>query len=301
MIEYSCAIPPDLGDRIEEVLSEIDSLYWSVHSDHAEGTILLKGYFRKQSEGAAAWTELRASCPELPETPDIHTVDERDWREAYKEFFEPWSLPGLHWVPEWMRATHPVPHGEAVLYLDPGMAFGTGNHETTRLFARRLLKARAHWGDAIREKTVIDAGCGSGILALSAAALGFGTVQAFDNDPEAVRIAQDNTAANRLDSIHVSCTDLTGGLSPGSADLLLANILANVLEDHAETLLRALRPGGVLVLSGILREEAAATSAAFAETAARLGIPWQPDSRSEGEWADLCHGGPFHPQETPTP
>src|SRR5262249_19203508 len=127
--------------------------------------------------------------------PVERTLADADWRESYKAHFKPWQFGRLHWVPVWERETFKLPPGGAVLWLDPGLAFGTGNHETTRLCVERLVALAEERGTAGR---VIDAGCGSGILALSAALLGYRDVVGFDNDPEAVRVSEENAALNGL-------------------------------------------------------------------------------------------------------
>ena len=193
---------------------------------------------------------------------------EGDWRDSYKAHFHAWTFGRLHWVPIWERAAFRLPAGHAVLWLDPGMAFGTGNHETTRLCCERLVARVAAGGPPSR---VVDAGCGSGILALSAALLGCAEVVAFDNDPEAVRISRENAALNGLDGrVRFSVEDLAGGLAGRPADLLLANIQADVLMRHARELVAAVAPGGALILSGILAAEGAAVQAAFAAAAPGL-------------------------------
>jgi ribosomal protein L11 methyltransferase len=135
-----------------------------------------------------------------------------------------------------------------------------------------------------RSGRVIDAGCGSGILALSAAKLGFEEIVGFDNDPEAVRVSQENAVLNDLvGRVEFYVGDLLTGLSGRSADLVLANIQADVLVRFARELSAAVAPGGQLVLSGILARELASVRDKF------FGVNpgWLVDSRLLGEWADL--------------
>jgi ribosomal protein L11 methyltransferase len=251
------------------------------------------GYFETPAGAAAAWERLApalnpawlAGGPEWRELPDA------DWRESYKAHFKAWRFGRLHWVPVWERATFVLPPGEEALWLDPGMAFGTGNHETTRLVVERLVAFAA--GAEARGRPpvnpdpgirIIDAGCGSGILALSAAKLGFAGVVGFDNDPEAVRVSRENALLNGLDGkVEFFTGDLVTGLGGRKAGLLMANIQADVLKRHAVELLGAVAPGGGLVLSGILAAELAAVRAAFAA----LAPGWLMDTRTLGEWADL--------------
>jgi ribosomal protein L11 methyltransferase len=168
-----------------------------------------------------------------------------------------------------------------VLWLDPGLAFGTGNHETTRLCVERLVTLVQQNGPIDR---VIDAGCGSGILALSAAKLECRDIAGFDNDPEAVRVSQENAALNGLQGrVKFEVGDLVTGLAGREADVVMANILADVLIRFAPELVRAVAPGGSLVLSGILAVECLQVREAFAKAAPG----WAQEFRTMGEWSDV--------------
>jgi ribosomal protein L11 methyltransferase len=213
------------------------------------------------------------------------TLQKRDWAESYKDHFHAWNFGRLHWVPAWERGKYRVPDGHAVLWLDPGMAFGTGNHETTRLCAERLVAlSEGRGGAPTGTVSVLDAGCGSGILALSAALLGFGAISGFDNDPEAVRVSRENASLNGLGGrVSFSIGDLANSLTSGRAGVVLANIQADILVASARELAGAVAPGGRLVLSGILSAEQPSVLAAFG----RIAPGWAADSRVLGEWSDL--------------
>ena len=217
----------------------------------------------------------------------MRLLPDADWRNSYKAHFHAWQFGRLHWVPVWERPTFETPPGHAVLWLDPGLAFGTGNHETTRLCIERLvtIEAELEKRGASREKVrVIDAGCGSGILALSAALLGFKNVTGFDNDPEAVRVSEENARLNDLSGkVRLFVGDLTSGLAGQQAEVVLANIQADVLVRFARELINAVAPGGVLILSGILATENRVVREAF--EAAAPG--WAAESRVMGEWSDV--------------
>jgi ribosomal protein L11 methyltransferase len=219
--------------------------------------------------------------------PTVRPLGDQDWKESYKAHFKAWRFGRLHWVPEWERATYCVPPGEVVLWLDPGLAFGTGNHESTRLCCERLVtyaEKRETESGRKKEGSVIDAGCGSGILTLSAALLGFRDVAGFDNDPEAVRVSGQNAALNQLAGrVRFFVGDLVTGLAGRQAELVLANIQADVLQHFAAELIGAVAPGGTLVLSGILAAEGASVRATFATAAPG----WNMTSRVLGEWCDL--------------
>ena len=291
MIEIRLPIEADLAQQLEDFFCEEYQQCWMLHENRKTGAMQLRGFFEEEGALQDELSALRRRFPGFGDTPEIRDLADRDWKEAYKLHFKPWHERGLHWVPVWERDTYLLPEGEEIVYLDPGMAFGTGNHETTRLCVRRLLDARDEWGGAASEKRVVDGGCGSGILAISARKVGFTDVYGFDNDPDSVRISLDNEKLCDLEgSITFRWADLVEGLKDNSGDLLLVNILANVLCDHVELLCHSVRPGGWLVLSGILAREVEDVHAVFAPVVASItGTTPEMDSRSEGDWADLVY------------
>lgn len=174
----------------------------------------------------------------------IETVEEQDWVRLTQAQFDPIPISKRLWiVPSW----HQSPDPEAItLVLDPGLAFGTGSHPTTRLCLQWL-------DESIKGgESVLDYGCGSGILALTAAKLGARPVVGVDIDPQAVQSSHDNAAQNQV-SAEFSLPD---ALPPGQFDIVLANILTNPLKALAPLLINRVRPGGTLVLSGILDSQA---------------------------------------------
>ena len=292
MIENTIEIDAGLAQRLEDYFCEHYQEHWLLKENWLTQEHFLHGYFESEPEMLLALEDLRVAFPELPEDGTTSALQDVDWKEAYKLHFKPWSERGLHWVPVWERETYKLPTGDQIVYLDPGMAFGTGNHETTRLCVRRLLDARDELGSGVASKRVIDAGCGSGILAISARKLGFTDILAFDKDPESVRISLHNEILCEIEgSIEFRWADLNDGLAGTSADLILANILGNILCDHARILCQAIRPGGVLVLSGILAKEVDDVHAVFARQISGLtGRTPEKDARIDGEWADLRYG-----------
>jgi ribosomal protein L11 methyltransferase len=287
LTEIKIEIPAEAADAADQFLLETEEGGWSLLEDVIARRAWIMGIFPDEGEARAQWAALRPRLPVVPRSePVVRALAEGDWRDSYKAHFQAWHFGRLHWVPVWERATFQLPAGHAVLWLDPGMAFGTGNHETTRLCCERLATRVAAGGASAR---ILDAGCGSGILALSAALLGCREVAAFDNDAEAVRVSGENAVLNGLaDRVEFFTADLTGGLAGRSVDILLANIQADVLLRHAGELLGAVAPGGEVILSGILAAEGAAVRAAF--IAAAPG--WSCDSRVLGEWCDLALGRP---------
>jgi len=194
----------------------------------------------------------RAAIPAAAEQ-QLETVAEQDWVRLTQAQFEPIRISARLWiVPSW----HTAPDADAItIVLDPGLAFGTGSHPTTRL-CLRWLSERLQPGE-----TVLDYGCGSGILAIAAARLGAGVVTGIDIDPQAVSAAQDNAVRNE-----VTCTfGLPEALPAQTFDVLVANILTNPLKALAPLLASHVRPSGRIVLSGILAAQADAVMAVYSE------------------------------------
>ena len=173
-------------------------------------------------------------------------LPEVDWERSWMDDFEPMQFGKRLWiVPSW----HDAPDDSAAnIQLDPGLAFGTGTHPTTALCLE--------WLDAHppQGQTVIDYGCGSGILAIAALKLGAEKAWGIDNDPQALVASGENALKNHLeDRLDLYRPEAMPGLQ---VDLVIANILANPLQELAPRLAHLVKPGGHIILSGILREQA---------------------------------------------
>ena len=222
---------------------------------------------------------------ELPELPrlraaaagalvEIRTTELKDdWAERWREFHKPLVLGGRLTVrPPWW-----APCGTAVdLVIDPGRAFGTGAHASTRLCLELLLELEPPAGDA----SVVDLGCGSGVLAIAAVALGWGPVLALDLDPLAVQATLANASVNGVE-LTARRADLRAGGVP-AARLVLGNLLAPLLLRWAELLGAARELPELVIASGLLRDEASEVAAAFAAAGLR-----ERSRRSRGEWSAL--------------
>ncbi|MBL8311940.1 MAG: 50S ribosomal protein L11 methyltransferase [Burkholderiales bacterium] len=189
---------------------------------------------------AAIWTALQAQSAEALGPHEFRVVPETDWVRATQAQFEPIEItPSLWIVPTWCEPPNP----DAInLRVDPGMAFGTGTHPTTRLCLAWLCEL------PLPGKRVLDYGCGSGILAMAAAALGAMDVVGVDIDPYAVETARQNAAMNRL----TARFDVSDAALEDAFDVVVANILAGPLTVLAPAICAHVKPGGVLALAGIL-------------------------------------------------
>lgn len=185
---------------------------------------------------------------------------EEDWAHTWKEFYQPVRV-GTKVVvrPPWRD--YAEADGDVVVVLDPGMAFGTGTHPTTRLAMARL-EAAIRPGD-----TVLDVGTGSGVLAIAAAKLGASAVDANDIEPVAVRSTRENVARNEL-PVTVRAEEGTAGPDgpfPGPYSLVVANIIARVLVELVDGITGSVTPGGTLVLSGIIEGREGDVLSAYGE------------------------------------
>ena len=288
LFEIKAEIPPQAVDAIDEVLQELGVEGWSLLQDVIIPQAWIVGIFADETEARTRWSELLPLVAGLaPQAePQSRELADQDWRDSYKAHFKASQFGRLHWVPVWERSTFQPASGEVVIWLDPGLAFGTGNHETTRLCCERLVVLADQAGERVGELRVIDAGCGSGILALSAAKLGFGHIVGFDNDAEAVRVSEENALMNELTgAVDFFTGDLVSGLIGGrQAEVVLANIQADVLMRFVNELVGAVAPGGTLILSGILALELDRVRGVFAGA-----VPtWKIASRVMNEWSDLA-------------
>lgn len=196
---------------------------------------------------ARAATRLEAAAP-------AHTlvaIADADWVRASQSQFAPLRVSERLWiVPSWAE---PVDAGAVNVRLDPGLAFGTGSHPTTLLCLRWLVANLAE------QASVLDYGCGSGILAITAAKLGAGEVAGVDVDPDAIAASRANAAANGV----AACFVLPEQLPAREFDVVVANIVANPLQLLAPLLARRVRRGGQIILSGILESQASRVAAAY--------------------------------------
>jgi ribosomal protein L11 methyltransferase len=283
IIDASAAEAETIGD----LLLELGALSVSVE-DRAAGTDAEIPQFAEPGEATPGfWRDNRvvALLPQdsdvdawllqlssrLGQLPPWHTeaVEEQDWVRLTQAQFDPIQVSPRLWItPSW----HEPPAAGAInIELDPGLAFGTGAHPTTWMCLA--------WLDQNLQpgQTVLDYGCGSGILAIAAAKLGAGKVDGVDIDEQAIRASRDNAAANRVQVDFF----LPDHAPAGQYDVVLANILANPLRLLAPLLAERCRPGGHVVLAGLLDEQA--------EELIQIYSPWfsmQKDQVKEG-WARL--------------
>jgi ribosomal protein L11 methyltransferase len=189
--------------------------------------------------------DLRSRFPQVHI--DLRSEPTKDWLEEWKKGFKPFALVDGHWVvPSWCE---PPPEAQHKIWIDPGMAFGTGTHETTQLVAEALKEVLPSAREA---KSFLDVGTGTGILAILAKQMGLTDVYATEIEDDARRVARENFARNGCDDITMNATQVEE--LPRRFDLVAANIIDGVLLRLQEVLKARVKPGGWLILSGIILE-----------------------------------------------
>jgi len=240
----------------------------STLSKAAEGRVILVGSFETDADA----DEALAALKEIGLDARVEVVVGDAWRDEWRKYFKPTRIGGRIVVrPSW-EPYKAEPH-DVVVTIDPGRAFGSGLHETTRLVLRAI--------DANVERgmRVLDVGCGSGILAIAAVKLGASSALAIDNDPEAADVTRENAEANGVTDRITASTDDVGALTE-TFPFVLANIEAKVLIPLAAAIGDRVAPNGQLVLSGIIRGQENDVSAAYQAFALE-------STDFDGEWVSL--------------
>jgi ribosomal protein L11 methyltransferase len=298
-LEIACDVPAELTDIVAEYLAELsgsgvctENLNVDAFSpneiSHSPITTI-RAYFSSTDDIDSRLTDISAFLGSLAARypgltipkPTVTKVSSEDWSTSWKANFKALRIGRrLLIVPSWEEAL-PRPD-DIVLRLDPGMAFGTGGHETTRL-CMEVLEGIMDGMPTLLSPSVLDLGTGSGILAMAAVQLGARHVRAVDIDPQAVEVARENLTANGLvEQVELDTTPLEA-LS-GEFDIILANILAEELVRLAPYLTERLAQGGTLVLSGILAEKKPLVRSGFAPYPLEYL-----ETRREGEWVAIVY------------
>lgn len=181
----------------------------------------------------------------------IEGMEEEDWADSWKKYFKPIPLGRVTIVPAW--EDYREGEGEVVIRIDPGMAFGTGTHETTRLVIKIMQD------EVLGGERVLDVGCGSGILSICASKLGAASCNAYDIDPVAVKVTRENVKSSGCGNIKADVSDLLLGVEriSGGYNVCVANIVADIILRMLPDIESYLAPGAPIILSGIVKEREA--------------------------------------------
>lgn len=271
--------PFELTKEREDQFGEI---YQLNPDDYPEEGVILKAYLPVNSFLGETVDAIKESVNNLiihnidigKNNVTISEVNEEEWATAWKKYYHPVKISERFTiVPTWEIYT-PVSSDELIIELDPGMAFGTGTHPTT-VMCIQALERTVHPGDR-----VIDVGTGSGVLTIAAAMLGAEEVRAYDLDEIAVTIARINIKLNKVSDVTtIAQNNLLEGVEENSADVIVANILAEVILRFTDDVARVVKTGGSFIASGIIQQKkdlvkAALVAAGFEITETILMEDW---------------------------
>jgi ribosomal protein L11 methyltransferase len=284
LCEVTIVTSGEAEDAVAELLQRIFKETASIYANRDKEVSAVTVYVdRPLKELRTLEPKLRAGFEEIemygldtaPAQIIIEKVKREDWAESWKKYFKTIRI-GRKLIikPSWSKEKGAK--GQAVVELDPGLSFGTGQHPTTWYCLKQI-------AEAVRPgASLLDIGCGSGILAISAAKLGYAPVEAFDFDPVAVRIAQANMRRNRVDhKIKCARQDLTK-LPLKSArkfDIISANLISDLLIDESDRILNRLTADGHLIVAGILATQFLEVQETYETKGLRLF-----DTKTEREW-----------------
>lgn len=286
--KVSVELTPEEFEALTIIFAESEQVHWTLEQELEEGHYALCGYFEGDSKDE--WERFQEQIPSLKgKKLRNEIVQDQDWSNAYKRYLRPEKIGPLHIIPIWKQKTYIVPENEFGIYLDAEMAFGTGAHETTQLCLARLVEYRRLFPKANFEKQMIDVGCGSGILSIAAAKLGFSGIYGFDIDPDAIKISKKNAEQNHALGIHFEVADLKFGILGKQTDFVSANVLAPILVENASILVNTVRKYGCLSLSGILSTEVESVKEAFTPLVERYWDAFFANVKTLGQWSEIAY------------
>lgn len=276
LLKVSVQTTPEAEEAVSEVMGTVLEQTPSSYQDIETNDVFVTTYLERATLSAVAKSALIAGLSRVrecgldvgPAQIVVQQVEHKDWAEAWKRHFKPISLGSALLVkPSWNRRK--PRRGQAVLILDPGLSFGTGQHPTTWFCLQQLVAARRGKGF----RSFLDIGTGSGILAIAAAKLGCRRIEAFDFDPESIRVARANARGNRvLPRIQFARKDLTrlSETVRQKFDLVCANLTSDLLLAERSRIVGRVQEGGTLVLAGILHSQFGEVAAAYQQSGWKL-------------------------------
>lgn len=284
--KVSIATSAEAEEAVAVMLAEALGQPASSYTDFETGQTSVTVYLQGQPTPSRSWRAnlrerlKRARAVGLnigPGRISLARVRWEDWAESWKRHFQPINVGSALMVkPSWSRLK--PRRGQAVIVLDPGLSFGTGQHPTTAFCLQQVVQCRR----PTEAQSLLDIGTGSGILALAAARLGYAPVHAFDLDPNAIRIARANARQNGLAGrIRFSWQDLAKLSTHRTRkySIVCANLLSSLLLAQRKRIVARLQPGGVLLVAGILKGEFAVVQAGYEAVGLHLAA-----SQIRGEW-----------------
>ncbi len=298
-LEISCDIPEEFSDTVADFLMNVSTNGVSIDNRTVDAfslneilpspRVTVKAYVSSREDVDLCFNSITIFIEDLSrlhpasvfKQPVIVSVNTEDWAQSWKTYFKPLRVgKRLYIVPTWEEAA--ITDNDLIIRIDPGMAFGTGGHETTRL-CLELLEQVMDESPLLSIPSLLDLGTGSGILAMAAILLGAGRVLALDIDADAINVARENIALNEMDEL-IECGTTSLESITEKFDIIMANILAEELVRLAQELSSHLEPGGFLILSGILAEKEELVRRGFSD----MPLVYKHTAHA-GEWVALLY------------
>jgi len=286
MWRISVSTTSEAEEAVAELLGDLFSVSASTYTDFESGVTTVAVYCRRRpSELAVKRAMLRDGLARIRRCGLkigsaqilVQRLRPENWAESWKCHFKPLEIGRVLLIkPSWSRRR--PRKGQSVVVLDPGLSFGTGHHSTTAFCLRELARRRRHG----QPQAFLDLGTGSGILAIAAAKLGYAPVRAIDFDPAAVQVARANARTNRVSRKTQIMRQDVAKLPlrpPRRYDLICANLISTLLMSERARVVRQLKPGGALILAGILKSEFNLVAGSYTAGGLRLVA-----GKGEKEW-----------------
>lgn len=245
----------DDPDEIRKNIKNLASMDYidKAYIDSIQNSYLIKAYFPNDTNIQQLKQEIQKKSEEINKIFDLPVellkcseIDDEDWANSWKKYYKPFNISKRIVIkPTWEE--YKTESGEIIIEMDPGMAFGTGTHETTKMCAQML-------DENIKEgNKVLDVGCGTGILSIIASKLGAESVLSVDIDSVATEITKENCSINNVDNLEV-ITGVLSDVKEYKYDVIVANIIADIIIGISQDISRYLKPNGVFISSGIIKE-----------------------------------------------
>ena len=284
MLKVSSTVNQKYLLELEGILFEAAPSPWSLILNRKTKVLILEGIFEDKEQ---AEKEIQKINELLPLNIDPNKISNLDgsWEKVYRNHFQPWSYKNFKFVPEWERKPLDQNAGLSCIYIDPGMAFGTGTHETTRLCIELMVDV--FYQKSLPKDRFLDVGCGSGILSILAQIVGFQNILGIDNDENAIINSMQNLSMNFESSKINFMKKCINTIEANSFNCIVANIQADVLMTHSDRLIRSLYKNGNMILSGILDYEVDEVSRTFQKQLTASNLDARTQIRKKNEWCAL--------------
>ena len=284
MLKVSSTVNQKYLLELEGILFEAAPSPWSLVLNRKTKVLILEGIFENKRQAEKEIQKINELLPLNIDQNKIGNLDQ-SWEKAYKNHFQPWSYKDFKFVPEWERKSLDQNGSLSCIYIDPGMAFGTGTHETTRLCIEIMVDV--FYQKSLPKDRFLDVGCGSGILSILAQIVGFQNILGIDNDENAIINSKQNLSLNFESSKINFMQQCINTIESNSFNCIVANIQADVLMTHSDRLIRSLYKNGNMILSGILDYEVDEVSRNFQKQLTASNLDARTQTRKKNEWCAL--------------